>query len=982
MIRNAVLLAAMISVSNIVNLCAGTQSILLVLCVFLDNYLNHGFVYLMIIMNRFPPIFAVFLSLLIFIQFTCALENYTAYIEDDLDYRPDDIRLIVGGAGFGTQTSSFGPNLGPKMLTPDNNELLKRFTVNLPGNSQSIGEEHIFAHAFVTHDETSQAVVAFFAKTGYEVEFNPALPSIFSNLPIKFFGEDYLATQSEPGSMVLSHATKNNIITLTDGSGLFNSRNWMVKLVETSGLSKIQLYNDLDQYYKTPITPYISIGESIEVPKNYSGYKFNFQGLSTPEYDQLEFQTKLSFSLNLAQGALTGIANGDFILFASTRSDAFRFGQINASHIFIGVSGSETYSDSSSNPVVGRIYYADLDGNYRSVLAGQVGYLYSQTEGAMLFITNNAQSTSLSLMEKTEESSEVPITKAEGMHINLLYDKNLRQFVNVLGQTVSDKVGYSFGDTDVFGIVSEGFMTHRGSLITSISQQTVSISYPSEVLFAIFNIDLRPLPFPQQVQKNGSFFLRGDVNLNGNVTIADVHILNSSLNGSGPALEYAIFGDVDGNHVVNQTDVEFLLKYVQGKGKHPVGESMGSYGVIMRGDVDWDGILTANNDLNIPTDSSFIANYIFGSGEAPNPLALADANGDGKIMISDSLWISNYLLGISPAPTPLFRGDINNDGIVTNADVTYLTNYIYSSGPAPFFMKTADLNGNGVVDSTDHVYLVNFLNGAGQAPVGQNPQLPKHGCEYDNPACEAGYVCQQGSCNLWGCNYNNPVCPYGSTCTNNVCSTPPTPAPCIGCGGGSSGPYNPPASSSATPSPTPSKKASPTPKFGQPTLPPENYELIDNSEDLVDLRQNGANTADIDEMLREAARLKREGRQSESQIVNLTLTQKIQRMITNLRAAKIDFIWKIVIFLIFLIGSAVVYYYYSLKNKPEDQKILDARKIVDEIKEQKAQEQAISEVMVVQKIDKSGGSYPDSQVDLKEIKPIQIADSNKKKDIS
>jgi hypothetical protein len=60
-----------------------------------------------------------------------------------------------------------------------------------------------------------------------------------------------------------------------------------------------------------------------------------------------------------------------------------------------------------------------------------------------------------------------------------------------------------------------------------------------------------------------------------------------------------------------------------------------------------------------------------------------DANSDGIVDISDVTYLNNYIFAGGSAPNPLLAGDSNNDGSIDVSDAVYLVNYIFSGGPAP-----------------------------------------------------------------------------------------------------------------------------------------------------------------------------------------------------------------------------------------------------------------------------------------------------------
>jgi hypothetical protein len=60
-----------------------------------------------------------------------------------------------------------------------------------------------------------------------------------------------------------------------------------------------------------------------------------------------------------------------------------------------------------------------------------------------------------------------------------------------------------------------------------------------------------------------------------------------------------------------------------------------------------------------------------------------DCNKDGMINSADVTYLINYLFVNGPAPQPLEAGDANCDGTINSADVSYLINYLFVGGPPP-----------------------------------------------------------------------------------------------------------------------------------------------------------------------------------------------------------------------------------------------------------------------------------------------------------
>ncbi|GEM_PF-2411104 len=98
------------------------------------------------------------------------------------------------------------------------------------------------------------------------------------------------------------------------------------------------------------------------------------------------------------------------------------------------------------------------------------------------------------------------------------------------------------------------------------------------------------------------------------------------------------------------------------------------------GDVDGVGDVCDNcefvyNPLQEDTD-------LDGIGDACEWIC-GDANGNGAVNILDVTFLINYLYKSGPAPDPEASGDVNNSASINILDISYLINYLYKSGPVP-----------------------------------------------------------------------------------------------------------------------------------------------------------------------------------------------------------------------------------------------------------------------------------------------------------
>ncbi len=60
-----------------------------------------------------------------------------------------------------------------------------------------------------------------------------------------------------------------------------------------------------------------------------------------------------------------------------------------------------------------------------------------------------------------------------------------------------------------------------------------------------------------------------------------------------------------------------------------------------------------------------------------------DASGNGMVNALDVTFLINYLYKHGPAPNPWQAGDANGNGLVNALDITYLINFLYKHGPSP-----------------------------------------------------------------------------------------------------------------------------------------------------------------------------------------------------------------------------------------------------------------------------------------------------------
>jgi hypothetical protein len=388
---------------------------------------------------------------------------------NDVATTPDGftVKLIdLSGFGYGTGGSSL-PRVSFQIMDKDG-KLVKQITV----------------------DESATTGTTVTEANNLVITVNKAFPGAFA---------------LEAYADVSIYAQKLELTNNQEVSGGASHKNWKARIVNTTlgsseAIQKIQLYNDIDQLYKSPITQALYQDESIDIIKGLPGFRLNFLGLEKVDYDTLNFAVQKDATLPVNS---THSAQGDFILLTSARSDAFDVGaaarkdsvyfMVKSHNATSGAPGDVFYYDSALG------YYAKYGTANRTV------YYPTSTESAIIafnttFNSTNNQ-TAIAVPEITEDANGtqavVANANAGNYHWNLRYDATLRQFVNTMGSTTVDKIGYDsgvLGNTTVssnqtsFASFEPGYISYRGSIFNSISSGSASISYATRIAHARFTL--------------------------------------------------------------------------------------------------------------------------------------------------------------------------------------------------------------------------------------------------------------------------------------------------------------------------------------------------------------------------------------------------------------------------------------------------------------------------------------------------------------
>ncbi len=387
-----------------------------------------------------------------------------------------------------TRKESF--NIDEQVTTPDGYVIvLKDLSAFSPQRAQFDildKDGNLVKRAYLGEDESSTIAEA----NNIVLKVNKVFPGAFAKqgiADVSMFSSQLVITNAQEVTGGESHKNwKGQIVNSTVGS--------------TEGISKIQIYNDVDQTYKTPITQTLDPGESIDIIKGMPGYKINYLGLESQDYDTLQFAIQKTQALtNSSSGTITG----NFLYVLSGKSNAFQYGGRSVPDAYLLLESTQAWNAN------GTIWYIDNNGFATSsgTTAGQLVYHYKSDETSTIFVNatylnstggsaGTLQGALIAIPEVSEDANGTTATYANNYHLNLYYDATLDQFVNTIGSTTVDKIGYDFGIPATVGPVGnhniaskeKGYTTYRGNIFNSISSTAASINYATSVARARFTL--------------------------------------------------------------------------------------------------------------------------------------------------------------------------------------------------------------------------------------------------------------------------------------------------------------------------------------------------------------------------------------------------------------------------------------------------------------------------------------------------------------
>ena len=189
--------------------------------------------------------------------------------------------------------------------------------------------------------------------------------------------------------------------------------------------------------------------------------------------------------------------------------------------------------------------------------------------------------------------------------------------------------------------------------------------------------------------------------------------------GVNPSSVFAADLDGDGDNdlvVANTNDDNVSVLTNNGDGTFVTAVNYGARSYpssVFAVDLDGDG----DNDLAVANGSS--ANVSILKNKMPMSYVCGDANGDSNINIADASFLTNYIFNGGAAPDPVKAGDASDDGRTNIVDVGYIFSFIFFGGQLPcmgttsvdqgqdsIFVSLYDVNRARLLNpATDTVYL-------------------------------------------------------------------------------------------------------------------------------------------------------------------------------------------------------------------------------------------------------------------------------------
>ncbi len=288
----------------------------------------------------------------------------------------------------------------------------------------------------------------------------------------------------------------SNQITLQNAgqtiSGTLNYGNWQSTFQgamnsNTQGISKIIVYN-----YNTmnSVVP----GSSYSLITNSPLYNLNYIGVTNVSYSQLTFSIVPSMSLRLNTTGCSETATFNAIqitapsntLYDSATGDSFSTGYLDYANV--GSTIDNSTCGSAYNATVGDIYYQNPSNTAFNINNTASGIQFRYSSSLSNFPTFSYSAPYVGINETTSRTDGSSFTGQIQAYLNV----SQNQFTDGIGSTTSDSVFYtdpSGGPVNYSNTAEkQGFITNRGSVISGISSNAVTINYANTLAGVVYTL--------------------------------------------------------------------------------------------------------------------------------------------------------------------------------------------------------------------------------------------------------------------------------------------------------------------------------------------------------------------------------------------------------------------------------------------------------------------------------------------------------------
>ena len=282
-------------------------------------------------------------------------------------------------------------------------------------------------------------------------------------------------------------------------SGTLDYGNWYSRFTDSTNgqseaISNIVVYPSIASLLYNNAVP----GTSFSLIQGSPLYNLNYVGLTNVTYTPLTFQIVQNMQVPVNQSGCTGTLTFDAILVTASSNSNILYDKDNSNYFSSGYIVYNPVNASSSNcsvsnAAIGDFYYlptSSTTGYYTKVSAGDIQFRYSSamSNWPTFSYSGNSSGGYVGINETTQGADGASF---QGL-IQAYVSKNQNAFVDGPGSTTSDSIFYNdnSGGSVAYSnsLEKQGFITDRGSVITGVSSNSISINYANQLAGVIYTL--------------------------------------------------------------------------------------------------------------------------------------------------------------------------------------------------------------------------------------------------------------------------------------------------------------------------------------------------------------------------------------------------------------------------------------------------------------------------------------------------------------